>query len=131
MIKLYLITLPVFFAIDLLWLGVIAKNLYGKYLGELMAPSVNWPAAIAFYLLYILGMVIFVIEPAVSKNSWQYALKYGALFGFFCYMTYELTNWAVIKNWPAGIVAIDIVWGIVLTASVSGLSWWLHKVIAV
>lgn len=126
-LKIYLISLPIFFAVDLLWLGVIAKDLYGKYLGHLMAPSPNWPAAFAFYFLFMIGVTIFAIEPAVQKNSWQYAATYGALFGFFTYMTYELTNLAVLKDWPLGIVAIDIIWGIVLTASVSTLTFWAHQ----
>ena len=130
-IKLYAITLPVFFAIDLLWLGVIAKKLYARYLGHLMKEQVNWTSAIVFYLLFIVGILIFAVVPALKEGSLSRALIYGALFGFFAYATYELTNLAVIRDWPIGIVWIDILWGIVLTGSVAGLSYllgsWLLK----
>lgn len=115
----YLLTTLVFFAIDLIWLGVVAKGLYNKYLGGLLADQVNWPAAIIFYLLFIVGIFIFAILPAIEKNSWTQALILGGLFGFFTYATYDLTNLATLKDWPITIVFIDIVWGIILTASVS------------
>lgn len=84
-VKLYLVTLPVFFAIDMLWLGVIARNFYRENIGFIMAPSVNWFAAISFYLLFIGGLVVFVITPAAEKSSWIHALTYGALFCAFNY----------------------------------------------
>lgn len=115
----YLLTTIVFFAIDILWLGLIAKGLYQKILGHLLAEQVNWTAAIIFYLLFIVGIFVFAIIPAVEKESFQYALIYGALFGFFTYATYDLTNLATLKDWPLKIVFIDIVWGAILTASVS------------
>ena len=105
----YLLTTIVFFAIDILWLGLIAKGLYQKILGHLLAEQVNWTAAIIFYLLFIVGIFVFAIMPAVEKESFQYALIYGALFGFFTYATYDLTNLATLKDWPLKIVFIDIV----------------------
>ncbi|HEY9118062.1 MAG TPA: DUF2177 family protein [Roseivirga sp.] len=115
----YLLTAIVFFAIDLLWLGLIAKGLYNRYLGSFLAEQVNWTAAIIFYLLFIIGIFIFVILPAIDQQSYMKALIYGALFGFFTYATYDLTNLATLKNWPLQIVFIDIIWGSFLTASVS------------
>lgn len=115
----YLLTSVVFFAIDLTWLGLVAKGLYAKYLGGLLSDQVNWTAAITFYLLFIVGIFLFVILPAAEKSSWQHALIYGALFGFFTYATYDLTNLATLKNWPLTIVFIDIAWGMALTGSVS------------
>lgn len=130
-IKLYLLTVPIFFGIDLLWLGVIAKNFYRSDLGHLLRPQTNWPAAITFYLLYIVGILIFAVLPGLEKNSLGKTACLGALFGFFTYMTYELTNLALIKDWPSRIVFIDIIWGIVLCSSVSSLSYiiarWLIK----
>lgn len=120
----YIIATPIFFVIDLLWLGVIARPIYKKYLGHLMAENVKWGAAIIFYLLFIAGLVIFAIVPALEKGSPWYAVMYGGLFGFFAYMTYELTNYAVLKDWPLGIVWIDIVWGTVLGALVAGLAFY-------
>lgn len=114
----YLLTALVFFAIDLLWLGIIAKNLYQKYLGHLLG-EVNWTAAIIFYLIFISGILIFAVLPALEKDSMMYAVTYGALFGFFTYATYDLTNLATLKDWPLQVVFIDIAWGIVLTATVA------------
>ena len=110
----YCITALVFFAIDLLWLGVIAKNLYAKYLGHLMAERVNWAAAIIFYALYIIGIILFAVEPGVRSGSFARAVVWGILFGFFTYATYDLTNLATLKEWPVTIVLIDIAWGMIL-----------------
>ena len=130
LLKSYLLTTIVFFAIDLVWLGVVAKNLYNKHLGSLLADQVNWTAAIVFYLLFIVGIYIFAIVPAVNKESLKHAIMMGALFGFFTYATYDLTNLATLKDWPIKIVFIDIIWGSVLTAAVSasgyGITRWLQ-----
>ena len=114
----YILTALVFFAIDLVWLGVVARGLYRRYLGHLLG-DVNWAAALVFYLLFIVGIFIFAILPAVERGSAGHAVLMGALFGFFTYATYELTNLATLADWPLGIVFIDIAWGIVLTASVA------------
>jgi uncharacterized membrane protein len=116
--KLYAIALPIFFAIDMLWLGVVAKNLYKNQLGYLMTPNVNWIAAIVFYLLFIVGLVVFIISPAMEKHSIMHAVLYGALFGLISYATYDLTNLATVKDWPILITGIDLVWGSVLAALV-------------
>ena len=126
-IKIYLIAVPIFFLIDLTWLGLIAKKIYQKYMGHLMRPTPNWTAAVIFYLLFIVGLVIFAIYPAIRNNSWSYALLYGAMFGFFTYMTFDLTSLAVIKDWRWQIVIIDIIWGIVLSSSVSVLAYLIGK----
>jgi uncharacterized membrane protein len=118
-IKLYSIALPIFLAIDAVWLGIIAKNLYAKHLGYLMAPSVNFTAAILFYLIFIAGLVSFVIMPALEKGSWVHAILFGAFFGLICYATYDLTNLATVKDWPVLITAIDLIWGSLISALVS------------
>jgi uncharacterized membrane protein len=123
--KLYLIALPVFFAIDMLWLGLVAKNFYKEQIGMLMKPEVNWAAAILFYLIFIGGMVVFVIAPAMAKGSWTYALQMGALFGFVCYATYDLTNLAVAKDWPLLVTVVDLIWGAVLVATVSTATYFI------
>jgi len=122
-LKLYLITLPVFFAIDMIWLGLVAKNFYAKQIGFLMKTNVNWPAAIIFYLLFIVGLVVFIITPALRQQSWQSALFFGALFGLISYATYDLTNLATINNWPLLVTIIDLIWGSVLAGSVSLISY--------
>jgi uncharacterized membrane protein len=123
----YFLTTVVFFAIDMLWLGVIAKGLYQKYLGDFLTDQVNWVAAIIFYLLFIVGIFIFAILPAIEKDSLIKAIVLGALFGFFTYATYDLTNLATLKNWPLNIVFIDIIWGAFLTASVSTAGFYIVK----
>ena len=126
-IKLYLITLPIFFGIDIIWLAVVAKNFYSKHLGYLMASNPNWAAAIIFYLLFIGGLVFFVLSPALEKNSWQHALTAGVLFGLMTYATYDLTNLATIKNWPLIVTIVDLIWGMTLSACVSVASYFLAK----
>ena len=124
-IKLYLIALPVFFAIDMFWLGLVAKNFYKNQIGFLMTPNINWVAAIIFYLLFIVGLVLFVITPAVEKGSWTYALLFGALFGLITYATYDLTNLATLKDWPLLVTIVDLAWGAVLAASVSVVTYFI------
>lgn len=122
-IKLYVIALPVFLLIDMMWLGVVAKNFYRSQIGTLMKNDVNWTAAILFYLIFIAGLVVFVIAPAVEKGSWMQALLFGALFGFVCYATYDLTNLAVAKDWPLLVTVVDLVWGATLAATVSVVTY--------
>lgn len=121
----FLTVLIVFLAIDLVWLGLIAKNLYSKYLGFIMAENVNWVAAFTFYAIFIVGLMFFVINPAIEKQSFMYALLVGGLFGFITYSTYDLTNLATLKDWPITITVIDLIWGTVLSASVSSVSYWM------
>lgn len=102
--------------IDLIWLLGIAKNLYRDDMGTLMSGEPKLFAGLAFYLLYALGASIFVIIPALSKQSWLFALQYGALFGFFCYMTYDLTCLAVIRDFSTRLAIIDMVWGSCVSA---------------
>jgi uncharacterized membrane protein len=123
----YALTFLVFFIIDMAWLGLIAKDLYKKYLGGFLSDQVNWTAAIIFYLLFIVGVFIFAILPSVEKNSLVSAITLGALFGFFTYATYDLTNLATLKGWPIAIVFIDIVWGSVLTGIVSAAGFYIVK----
>ena len=126
-LKLYFLTVPVFFLIDLIWLGVVAKDYYQKNLKYILSPNVNWTAAIIFYLIYIVGILIFAVLPAVAKDSLRHAAVWGALFGFFTYATYDLTNLALLKDWPLNIVFVDILWGVVLCSAVATLSFYIAK----
>jgi uncharacterized membrane protein len=121
----YLSFLIALIAIDLVWLLGIAKNLYRNEMGDLMASEPKLLAGLAFYLIYALGVCIFVIVPALSKQSWIYALQYGALFGLFCYMTYDLTNLAVVRNFPTQLAFIDIAWGSFVTALCASFAYWV------
>lgn len=127
---LYLLTVVVFFAIDIIWLGVISKKFYRDQLGALMSPKVNWTAAIIFYLIFIFGIVFFVIYPAVTGDDITMAIGYGALFGFIAYATYDLTNLATIKGWPTLVTVVDLVWGSFLSASTSTLVFLLYNLIS-
>ena len=123
----YLLTFVVFLMVDMLWLGVIAKNIYQKYLGGFLSDNVNWTAAIIFYFIFVVGISIFAIYPAVHKDSVFNAILMGALFGFFTYATYDLTNLATLKSWPLTIVFIDILWGTTLSAIVSFSGFYIVK----
>ena len=118
---LYLGFLVSLVSIDLVWLLGVAKNLYRDEMGSLMATEPKLWAGLAFYLLYALGACIFVVIPAISKQSLSHDLLYGALFGCFCYMTYDLTNLAIIRDFPTRLAFVDIAWGSLVTATVSGL----------
>lgn len=126
-LRTYIIGLIVFFVIDIIWLVAVAKELYQNELGFIMSPRPNWVAAIIFYLIFIIGLVFFVINPAVEKNSWTYALFVGMLFGFITYSTYDLTNLATLKDWPLKITIIDLIWGSSLGGMVSTITFFILK----
>ncbi len=125
-VTLYLISVPIFFIIDMIWLGVVAKSFYQSRLGHLLG-DVNWVAAIIFYLVFLVGLVFFAVYPAATTGVWQTALLYGALFGFFTYATYDLTNLATLKDWPLSVALVDMVWGTVLGASVAVGTYFVHS----
>lgn len=122
-IKLFLATTLAFFLIDMLWLGLVARSLYSKYLGYLMKPSPNWTAATIFYLLFIAGLLVFAVVPGLQAGSFAKALALGAFFGLVTYATYDLTNLATIKDWPLTITVIDLIWGTVLSTAVTAISY--------
>lgn len=124
-IKLYFIALSVFLAIDMVWLTLIAKNFYAKQIGYLMTKNPNLFAAFIFYLIFITGLIVFVISPALEKKEWLQALLMGAFFGLVTYATYDLTNLATIKDWPLTITIIDLIWGMTLSAAVSIITYFI------
>ena len=119
----YLLFLVTLVTCDMVGLLVVAKNLYHDEMGDLIAADPNLLAGIAFYLLYALGAIIFVVDPALKKQSLSSAFRYGALFGFFCYMTYDLTNLAVVRDFPVRLAFIDMAWGSFLTTICSGFTY--------
>lgn len=125
----YLITAFLFLGLDFVWLSVVAKSFYFDRLqGHLLAqPKLG--AAAGFYAVYVIGVIIFAVAPAMRDQSVGTALLYGALFGFFAYATYDMTNYATLKDWPVSIVLVDIAWGTVLTAVSAGLGYWLSRMI--
>lgn len=123
----YGITLVTFFAVDMVWLGLVAKNLYRDQIGFIMKTEFNWIAAITFYLIFILGLVYFVINPALESKSILEALLRGMFFGFITYATYDLTNLATLENWPLKITIIDLMWGTTLGGLVSTISYFVSS----
>lgn len=111
--------------IDAVWLSVIANKFYKSQIGSLLLDKPNMSAAVAFYLIYVLGIVMFVLHPALERGSWMYALLYGALFGFVAYATYDLTNLSTLKGFTLKLVLVDLAWGTLLTAAVATLSYWV------
>lgn len=113
--------------LDFLWLGFIAKKLYYGEMGKLLLEKPNMVPALLFYAIYVIGVVVFVITPALEKNSWQYALGMGALFGLVAYATYDLTNLATMKDFSAKVVVIDLLWGMFITAVVAVGTYFVVK----
>lgn len=120
---LYVLTIPVFLAVDAVWLGLVAPKFYGRHIGHLMADKINWAAALLFYILFIVGIVVLAVVPAVEKGSLPRAILAGALLGLVAYGTYDLTNLATLRDWPLIVTMVDLVWGTVLAAVVSGASY--------
>lgn len=113
--------------IDFVWLSVVANKFYKSQIGTLLLEKPNMIAAVAFYVIYVVGIVAFVLTPALEKNSWQHAAGYGALFGFIAYATYDLTNLATLKGWTLKLVVVDLLWGAVLTGGVAVISFWVIR----
>ena len=120
----YAVSLVVFLSLDMVWLGVMASRVYRPILGDLALTGVNLPAAVAFYLLYPIGLVIFVVLPSLKGGTIYSAVGYGALFGFFTYATYDLTNQATLRNWTLELSLIDMAWGTVLAAVAGAVAFW-------
>ena len=123
----YVAALVVFLVIDSLWLGVIAGDFYQERLASFMTGPVKVPAAVAFYLLYIVGIVVFAVAPALETGAWRTALLRGALLGLIAYATFELTNLAILPGWPLAVVLVDMVWGAVLTGSTATLAFLITR----
>lgn len=117
-----LVTILVFLVIDGIWLGLVARTFYRRHLGFLMAEKPNWAAAGIFYLLYAVGLTVFAVIPGTDAASATEALWRGALFGLVAYATYDLTNQATVRDWPAIVTGVDLAWGTVLSASVAAIA---------
>ncbi len=119
MIIVYFCALLIFFAIDLVWLGVVPKNFYKRQLGFIMSEKVNWTPAVVFYMLYTAGVLYFAVVPAVTDGTWTGAAVPAAILGLLCYGTYDLSNLATLKGWPVIVTVVDILWGMTITTAVS------------
>lgn len=120
----YVATLVAFIVVDGVWLATMAARLYRPILGDILAAEVNIPPAIVFYLLFPIGVLVFAVLPALKTGSLATALIYGALFGFFTYATYDLTNHATLRNWALQITLVDIAWGSFVSAFAAAAGFW-------
>lgn len=127
-LKLYFLTLVIFLGIDAFWLGLVAPKFYRSQIGHLMADKAILSAALIFYLLYMVGLVFFVVAPGMSMSTREVILR-GALFGLVAYATYDLTNLATLRDWPVFVTVVDLVWGTFLTAATSAVAVWLAGVL--
>jgi uncharacterized membrane protein len=124
LIAAYVITAVLFGVLDAVWLGKMVPAVYRPEIGEMLMKGWRPTPALIFYALYMLGIQIFAVAPALKTGQWQTALLWGALFGFFCYMTYDLTNYATLKVWSLKVTILDIIWGTVATGVAAGATAW-------
>jgi len=120
-LKMYAVGIVTFFAVDLLWLGVVAKGFYQQRMGHLMRPDVQWVPAVLFYLLFVAALVVFVAGPAAERQSVGRAIGYGAFFGLAAYAAFDLTGLALLKDFPVSVALVDLAWGAFLSATVSAV----------
>ncbi|MGM0446002.1 MAG: DUF2177 family protein [Bacillota bacterium] len=123
--KVYILAFLVFIIIDSIWLGLITKKLYRKQIGFLLKENFDMKVALVFYLVFIVGLVFFVLNNAIINQSWQYALFAGMFYGFITYATYDITNLATIKDWPVMLTVIDIIWGSLLCGATSIITYFI------
>ena len=126
-IKLFLISFITFLILDAIWLGIISKGFYAKNLSDYLTSDIVWPAAFIFYLLFNIGLLVFVILPAIEENSYSTLIMYALLYGLVTFSTYDLTNLATIKDWPAIVSVVDIMYGMFVAVVCSSTAFYLHK----
>ena len=126
-LKIYVFAFVGFLAIDMVWLVIVARGFYRKQLGFLLSDQPNWWAAVSFYLLFVVGLLVFAIVPALQAGSLRTALLLGGFFGLVAYATYDLTNLATVANWPWLLTLVDMTWGLVLSASVSCIGYFAGR----
>jgi len=127
--KLYIIAFVIFLAIDAVWLGMVAPKFYKAQIGHLMSDKPNLIAALVFYLIFIVGVVYFVIYPAIEAQSISKLIISGALFGFMTYATYDLTNLATLRDWPIQVTIVDLIWGTTLSTLIGLFTYWIYNAI--
>lgn len=126
-LKMYIIAFIVFLLVDFIWLSAVANQFYKKHLGFLMKATPNYIAALIFYLLFMVGLVYFVIQPAIVDQNVGKLILGGLLFGLITYATYDLTNLATIKDWPIIVTVVDLAWGSVLSLVISLATYYIYN----
>ncbi len=122
-LKLYGCTLISFLVIDLAWLWIMAPRFYSKQIGFLMKTNPNWTVAFVFYLMFVAGILVFVVTPGLKAESLSRTIFLGVMFGLLTYGTYDLTNWAMVKDWPWIVSVIDLIWGMFVSAVVGTVGY--------
>ena len=125
----YLATAQVFLAVDYVWLSQLATRFYFDRIGHLLMDKPNMGAAGAFYIIYVVGIVIFAVAPSLNSESLAIAIVNGAMFGFFTYATYDVTNYATLRDWPVIVTVVDVAWGTVLSAFSAGMGYVLTRMV--
>ncbi len=125
----YLATMIVFFAIDFVWLTRVATTFYRDQIGPILLDEFRAGVAVVFYLVYLIGVIIFAVKPALDSGNLWHAALYGALFGFFCYATYDFTNLATLKGYTITVALVDLTWGTILTGTSAFVGAWITRAI--
>ena len=126
-LKLFSVSLFTFLILDVIWLGFVARNFYAKYLALYLTENVIWLSAIIFYIIFNIGLLVFVILPSIEKNSYSVLIIYSLLYGIVTFATYDLTNYATIKNWPFIVTIVDICWGMFVAFASSSAAFLFHE----
>jgi len=121
--------LAVFLGLDFAWLTIVARGFYAHEIGPLLLPQGRLAPAAAFYLLYLVGVVVFVIAPALERGRWTRAAGLGALFGLVAYSAYDLTNLATLKGFTATLAVVDLAWGAAVTAAAASAGYAAGRVV--
>jgi uncharacterized membrane protein len=125
----YIATAVVFLGLDAIWLSKVALGMYRAELGSLLLEKPNLPIAAGFYLLYVVGIVVLAIVPALTDGGWVKALLMGAVLGLVAYGTYDITNLSTLKGWSTRLALIDIAWGTALTAVSATIGFWVVRLL--
>ena len=126
-LKLFLVSFITFLFLDAIWLGLIARGFYSKYLSLYLTDNVIWPSAFIFYIIFNIGLLIFVILPSIEKNSYSTLLIYSILYGLVTFATYDLTNHATIKDWPLIVSIVDMSYGMFVALVSSSAAFYANK----
>ena len=128
-IKLFLSSFITFLILDFIWLGFIAKDFYARQLALYLTDNVIWSSALIFYIIFNIGLLIFVIMPSIEKNSYLTLVLYAILYGLVTFATYDLTNLSTAKEWPLIVSLIDMTWGMFVAFSSASVAFFANKYI--
>ena len=126
-LKLFLVSFITFLVLDAIWLGLVARGFYSKHLSLYLTDNVIWSSALIFYVIFNIGLLIFVILPSIDKNSYMTLVVYSLLYGLVTFATYDLTNLATIKDWPIIVSVVDMLYGMFVAFSSASVAFYANK----